>query len=59
MFFSVRLILDFIPNHTGRSCEWFLKSQRKDEKFSNYYIWAPCDPRRGIYPNDWVNENIC
>ena len=54
IFNLVRLIMDFIPNHTGKMSEWFLKSQRKEGKYSDYYIWAPCDPNTYSYPNNWV-----
>ena len=45
---SVRLVIDFIPNHTSRNHTWFMKSQQKEDPYTNYYIWAPCsetDPK--------------
>lgn len=50
----VRLIMDFIPNHTGKMNAWFKKSQMKDEKYTDYYIWASCDPNNNTYPNKRV-----
>lgn len=50
---EMRLIMDFIPNHSGKMNEWFKKSQMKDGKYTDYYIWASCDPNTNTYPNNW------
>ena len=55
---SVRLIMDFIPNHTGRGSPWFEKSQKKEGKYKDYYIWAPCDTKKNTYPNNWVSITV-
>jgi oligo-1,6-glucosidase len=47
--------MDFIPNHTGKKSEWFIKSQKKEDKFKDFYIWEACDPNSGSYPNNWVS----
>ena len=50
---GIKLIMDFIPNHTSDKHEWFEKSKQNDEKFKDYYIWRTCsssNPR----PNNWV-----
>nr|XP_022292390.1 neutral and basic amino acid transport protein rBAT-like [Crassostrea virginica] len=52
---KVRLIVDFIPNHTGRGSAWFKKSRKKEGKYKDYYIWAPCDPKNNTYPNNWMS----
>ena len=54
----VHLIMDFIPNHTSRQSKWFIWSEDKEGNYSDYYIWAPCDPSQGIYPNNWVSQDI-
>ena len=46
--------MDFVPNQTGNQNQWFLKSKKKEGKYKDYYIWAPCNPHRNIYPNNWV-----
>ena len=49
------MILDFIPNHTGKKHEWFNKSQANEEVYKDYYIWADgtgADMKSP--PNDWV-----
>lgn len=36
-----RVIVDLIPNQTSRNHTWFKESsQKKDGKYSDYYIWA-------------------
>ncbi|XP_065942735.1 amino acid transporter heavy chain SLC3A1-like isoform X2 [Magallana gigas] len=42
---KMRLIMDFIPNHTGKQSQWFSKSQKKEGKYTDYYIWTTCDPQ--------------
>ncbi|XP_062599888.1 amino acid transporter heavy chain SLC3A1-like [Saccostrea cucullata] len=52
---QMRIIMDFIPNHTGKTSEWFKKSQRKEGKYTEYYVWAQCDTKSDIYPNNWMS----
>ncbi|XP_052701362.1 neutral and basic amino acid transport protein rBAT-like [Crassostrea angulata] len=52
---EMRLIMDFIPNHSGKMNEWFKKSQMKDGVYTDYYIWASCDPNTNTYPNNWMS----
>ncbi|XP_011432888.3 amino acid transporter heavy chain SLC3A1 [Magallana gigas] len=52
---EMRLIMDFIPNHCGKMNEWFKKSQMKEGVYTNYYIWASCDPNTNTYPNNWMS----
>ena len=56
---SLKVILDFVPNHSSDEHEWFKKSVAKVEPFTDYYIWL--DPKGydedgiPIPPNNWVN----
>ncbi|XP_047501257.1 maltase A3-like isoform X1 [Penaeus chinensis] len=56
---GLRLVLDFVPNHSSDEHEWFVKSRRKEEPYTDYYIWA--DPKgfdeegRPIPPNNWLS----
>ena len=55
IFSGLKLILDFIPNHTGKKHEWFNKSQSNEEVYKDYYIWADgtgADMKSP--PNNWV-----
>jgi glycosidase len=54
IFFSpVRLVLDFIPNHTSKNHTWFMKSRNKEDKYGDYYVWSRCDSG-GSKPTNWV-----
>lgn len=54
---GMKLIHDFIPNHTGKKHPWFVKSQDGEEAYRDYYIWAD---GKGVNkddpPNNWVDE---
>ena len=51
---GLKLIMDFIPNHTSDKHQWFQRSQAREEKYKDYYIWVDCD---GITPpNNWVRR---
>ena len=49
----MKVILDFIPNHTSDEHEWFEKSLKKEGKFKDYYVWKNEGNQTGP-PNDWV-----
>lgn len=45
---GIRLIMDFVANHTSSEHRWFKESRSsKDNPYRDYYIWAK------IPPNDW------
>jgi alpha-glucosidase len=53
---DLKLILDFVPNHTSIEHEWFRasRSSRRDPK-RDWYIWR--DPRPdGGPPTNWLSE---
>ncbi|XP_072050104.1 alpha-glucosidase-like [Amphiura filiformis] len=66
---GIRLIMDFVPNHTSDKHKWFVES-RKSKNISNtyrdYYVWK--DPKTGCQdpdknsrsdtciPNNWVGH---
>lgn len=55
---KIKLILDFVPNHSSNECEWFLKSERKEKGFEDFYVWHPGKPNvtvggRNELPNNW------
>ena len=45
----MKVILDFIPNHTSDQHEWFQKSVSKDPEYADYYVWSE------EIPNNWVS----
>lgn len=38
---GLKLILDFVPNHSSDQHEWFKRSERREPGFEDYYIWHP------------------
>lgn len=54
---GLKLIIDFIPNHTSDKHAWFLLSRNRTGKFTDYYIWHDCarDGNVTVPPNNWVS----
>lgn len=57
---NIKIILDFVPNHTSDQHDWFKRSARKEEYFKDFYIWHPgfLDPKNAsnrLPPNNWVS----
>lgn len=53
---DIKIILDFVPNHSSDQCEWFLKSVANDSEYRDYYIWHEgVDDGSGgrKVPNNW------
>ncbi|XP_078590148.1 maltase A3-like [Branchiostoma floridae x Branchiostoma japonicum] len=53
---DMKLILDFVPNHTSDQHHWFVwSSGSRDESnpYRDYYVWA--EGRDGGPPNNWVS----
>ena len=36
---GMKIIFDFVPNHTSDAHPWFLSSKEKDSKKRNWYLW--------------------
>jgi alpha-glucosidase len=53
---GLKLILDFIPNHTSDQHRWFLESRSsRSSPKRNWYIWRDPKPD-GAPPNNWISE---
>lgn len=56
---GLRVIVDFVPNHTSSEHPWFAESRSsRDNPWRDWYIWA--DPRPdgtpgGAPPNNWLS----
>jgi alpha-glucosidase len=51
---GLKVILDFVPNHTSDRHPWFLESRRsRDNPRRNWYIWRDPAPDGGP-PNNWL-----
>src|SRR3954470_6987237 len=53
---GIKLILDFVPNHTSHDHAWFIESKSaRDNAKADWYIWA--DPaQNGGPPNNWLSR---
>ncbi|XP_043991512.1 neutral and basic amino acid transport protein rBAT [Gambusia affinis] len=51
---GLKLIMDFIPNHTSDRHRWFNLSRTRDPHYKDYYVWTDCDPSFPK-PNNWVS----
>jgi len=52
---GIRIVLDWVPNHTSDQHPWFLasRSSRRDPK-RDWYVWRDGAPDGGP-PNDWLS----
>jgi alpha-glucosidase len=52
---GIRVILDFVPNHTSDRHPWFVDARsRREARHRTWYVWV--DPRPdGGPPNNWVS----
>ncbi|MCD8129692.1 MAG: alpha-glucosidase [Lachnospiraceae bacterium] len=49
---GMKVIMDLVINHTSDEHPWFEKSRRREEPYTDYYIWRPAKPG-GKLPNNW------
>jgi alpha-glucosidase len=53
---NIRLIMDFVPNHTSNLHPWFLESRSSSHnKKSDWFVWADAAPDGGP-PNNWLSR---
>lgn len=55
---SLKVIMDFVPNHSSNQHEWFQKSLRGIEPYTDYYVWhkgrVSANGTVILLPNNWV-----
>ena len=53
---GLKLILDFVPNHSSDQHPWFLASRAsRDDPKRDWYIWRDAAPGGGP-PNNWISD---
>ena len=53
---NIRVILDFVPNHSSIAHPWFQESRRsRDNPKRDWYIWRDPAPD-GAPPNNWLSQ---
>uniref|UniRef100_A0A1Q3FPA3 alpha-glucosidase n=2 Tax=Culex tarsalis TaxID=7177 RepID=A0A1Q3FPA3_CULTA len=57
---GLKVILDFVPNHSSDENDWFKKSENREAGFEDFYVWHPgkpnpADPSKPLPPNNWVS----
>ncbi|VVC30056.1 Glycoside hydrolase superfamily,Glycosyl hydrolase, family 13, catalytic domain [Cinara cedri] len=53
---GLKIILDFVPNHSSDEHEWFTKSVQRIDPYTDYYVWkdAKIDVNgTKLPPNNW------
>ncbi|XP_036334552.1 maltase A2-like [Rhagoletis pomonella] len=55
---GLKIIMDFVPNHSSNECEWFKKSIRREDGYDDVYVWSDgkIDPETGERqePSNWL-----
>lgn len=56
-FFSgMKILVEFVPNHSSNKHDWFIKSAQKIDPYTNYYVWKDgLNGKPGTPPNNWVS----
>ncbi|KAL7738177.1 hypothetical protein ACLKA6_006516 [Drosophila palustris] len=54
---DIKIILDFVPNHSSDECDWFKRSAAGDPEYKDFYVWHPGKMVNGSRhpPSNWVS----
>lgn len=60
---DIKIILDFVPNHTSDKHNWFQLSVNRVKEYEDFYIWHDGYPDEKNLtsrkpPNNWVRHYI-
>lgn len=56
----MKLIIDFVPNHSSDQCEWFKLALQGVAPYKDYYTFKDAkkiNETHSTYPNNWVMLN--
>uniref|UniRef100_A0A8D8UYG0 alpha-glucosidase n=1 Tax=Cacopsylla melanoneura TaxID=428564 RepID=A0A8D8UYG0_9HEMI len=56
---GMKILVEFVPNHSSDKHSWFVKSANKVDPYTNYYVWK--EGKRDaagsfIPPNNWLSK---
>ncbi|XP_001851486.2 maltase A3 [Culex quinquefasciatus] len=55
---GLKVIMDFVPNHTSNKHQWFINSEAKVAGYEDYYVWDDGLPNpdggRNLPPTNWI-----
>lgn len=59
-FLDIKILLDFVPNHSSNLCEWFQKSREPlvNPDYADYYTWHDGKLNEAgdrVVPNNWIS----
>ncbi|KAK9870031.1 hypothetical protein WA026_006126 [Henosepilachna vigintioctopunctata] len=49
----LKIILDFVPNHTSNQHKWFIASENGEEYYKDFYVWVNGTSKKP--PNNWIS----
>lgn len=54
---GIKVLIDLVMNHTSDEHIWFLKSIKKEDPYTNFYIWRDGKMVDGklVPPNNWIS----
>ena len=60
---NIKILLDFVPNHSSDECEWFKKSVKREAGYEDFYVWHdgkqdPLNSNKRLPPSNWVCDFI-
>lgn len=52
---GMKVVMDFVPNHSSDQHEWFKLSENRTAGYEDYYVWQDANTTTGKEPNNWVS----
>ncbi|XP_049871092.1 maltase A1-like [Pectinophora gossypiella] len=58
---GIKVLLDYVPNHSSDQAEYFIKSERREDGYDDWYIWAdgiqdPNNSSNTLVPSNWISQ---
>ncbi|VVC39721.1 Glycoside hydrolase superfamily,Glycosyl hydrolase, family 13, catalytic domain [Cinara cedri] len=55
---NIKVIMDFVPNHTSDEHPWFTNSIKKNDKYANFYIWKDAKNQAEVLKNNEIKPEV-